>query len=258
MGTVFRIWIKNFLNLIYPLSCILCKTKLSPLSDKPLCGICWERFKFNLPPFCRICGKHLPALPALPETRQVGQAKDQKHSFRCKDCQNRPYSFSQARSVCLYEGAIKECIHLFKYKSKLSLARPLSNLMIDFARKFLDMEKIDLVLAVPLHKVKFRQRQFNQAQLLARALSRASLKEMKENLLIKIKLRPAQVNLLRAERLKNVRGSFKVNNSPYLQNKDILLVDDVLTTGATANECARTLLEAGANRVEVFTLARAN
>lgn len=243
IGTVFKAWVKNFINLFYPLSCLICKAALSPLSDKPLCEICWNKIEFSLPPFCRVCGKHLPA-------------GNQNHAFICRDCQARVYSFKKARSVCVYDGVIKECIHLFKYKSKLSLVKPLSKLMINFAHKFLDMRNVDSIIPVPLHSAKQRQRRFNQAKLLAGDLAGAFSKELQANLLIKIKSGPAQVNLLRTERLKNVRGAFKVKDARPLENKNILLVDDVLTTGATANECARTLLDAGANRIDAFVLAR--
>ena len=127
--------------------------------------------------------------------------------------------------------------------------------MIDFAHNFLDMKNIDLILPVPLSSVKLRQRQFNQAKLLAESLSGTFSKELKDSLLIKIKPGPAQVNLSRVERLKNVQGVFKVKNAEALKDKNVLLVDDVFTTGATANECAKVLLEAGAKRIDVFALA---
>lgn len=244
-GTMFRSWRDNFINLIYPLSCLICKIRLNPLSDKPLCEVCWNKIEFILPPFCRVCGKHLPA-------------KSQNHVFLCKDCQTSSYFYRCAHSVCIYDGIIKECIHLFKYKSKLSLIKPLAKLMINFAHNFLDMENINLILPVPLHRVKQRQRQFNQANLLAKSLAKAFSKELQDKLLIRIEAGVAQVNLPRTERLKNVRGAFKVQDAKSLENKNILLVDDVLTTKATANECARMLLEAGANRIDVFTLARSS
>ena len=217
-----RPWWKNFINLIYPLRCLICKVGLSPLSDKPLCEVCWNNIEFNPSP---------------------------------KDCQTSVYFYRCAHFVCIYDGIIKECIHLFKYRSKLSLVKPLGKLMIDFAHNFLDMKNIDLILPVPLSSVKLRQRQFNQAKLLAESLSGTFSKELKDSLLIKIKPGPAQVNLSRVERLKNVQGVFKVKNAEALKDKNVLLVDDVFTTGATANECAKVLLEAGAKRIDVFALA---
>ncbi len=254
LGTVFGSWVKHFLNLIYPLSCLTCKVRLTPLSDRPLCEICWNKIELILPPFCRVCGKHLPA-PL--ETDEVARpAKSQNRALICKDCQRSSYFFRAARSVCIYDGVIKKCIHLFKYQSKLSLLKPLSRLMIGFAGNFLNMKNIDLIIPVPLHSSKLRLRQFNQAQILAKSINQAFSKELQDRLLVKIRPGPAQVNLSQAERLKNVRGTFKVKNVEPLKDKTILLIDDVLTTGATAGECARMLLEAGAGRVDVFALAR--
>lgn len=132
----------------------------------------------------------------------------------------------------------------------------MSKLMIDCARNSLDMERIDLVLPVPLHSTKLRQRQFNQTKLLAEPLAKTFSKRLEHRALVKIKDSAAQVNLSRRQRLKNVRGCFKVKHAHLLENKNILLVDDVLTTGATVGECARTLSKAGTNRIEVLTLAR--
>jgi ComF family protein len=243
MGTVIGQWFKQVVNIVYPLSCLICEAALTPLSDKPLCESCWGKIELNPPPFCRVCGKHLPA-------------KNQSQAFICRDCQSFPYFFKKARSACLYDGIIKECIHLFKYKGKLSLAGPLSRLMAEAADKLLDMKNVDLILPVPLHSVKQRQRQFNQAQLLAQSLAKSFSKELKEKLLVKTKAGTAQVKLSRNDRAKNVRGTFKVKKARLLENKNILLVDDVLTTHATVNECSRILLKAGAKSVEVFTLAR--
>ena len=128
--------------------------------------------------------------------------------------------------------------------------------MIDFAHNFLDMKSIDFIIPVPLSTLKLRQRQFNQAYLLAKPLAYAFSKRLENRSLLRIKSGPAQVNLSRAERLKNVRGAFRVKNTHLLENKNILLIDDVLTTYATVNECARVLRNRGVNRVDVFTLAR--
>ena len=160
------------------------------------------------------------------------------------------------RAVCIYEGVIKDCIHLFKYNSKLSLVNPLAKLMIEHAPSFFKMEEIDFIMPVPLHMRKLRQRQFNQARLLAKVFAKEFAKKLKDNLLIKIKSGASQVTLSRRERIENVRDSFKVRDPSSIKDKYILLIDDVVTTGATVNECAKVLSEAGAGRIDVFSLAR--
>lgn len=248
--TVFKAWISSFINLIYPLSCLICKQPLTPLCNKPLCEICWKKIEFIPPPFCPVCGKPLSSVVlakgGLP-------AETQNQAFDCQNCQNYSYFFNKAYSVCIYEGIIKECIHLFKYKRKLSLVKPLSGLMIDFAGKFLDTSKIDLIVPVPLHKTKERSREFNQAKLLAYQLSQALNKQLQDKLLIKTRAIVAQASLPKSKRRKNVQGAFKALTD--IEHTNILLIDDVLTTGSTVNECAKTLLDAGAKNVDVFTLA---
>lgn len=236
-------WVKSFINLFYPLSCYICRAKLSPLRDIPLCDQCLRGIQFNQSPFCRRCGTHLPAF-------------SQKDAYYCKKCRTTPYYFKRAFSVCVYAGIVKQCIHLFKYKRKLALSKFLCRLLIDFTRSFIAIEKIDLIIPVPLHPRKLRQRQFNQAEILAQALSRAFNKRLKHNALVKIKDTPAQIDLPQAARIKNARGCFRVKNLPAVKDKNILLIDDVLTTAATVNECAKVLRQAGAKKIEVLTLAR--
>ena len=149
-------------------------------------------------------------------------------------------------------------MHSFiQYGAKLSLSEPLADLMVEFAKNSLEMSKIDLILAVPLHSKKKRQRQFNQAQLLTENLCRHFSKKIDQKILLKVKPSPSQAQLHNTERWKNVRGTFKVKNSSLVKAKNILLIDDVLTTGATVNECSKVLLESGASKIDVLTLARA-
>lgn len=132
----------------------------------------------------------------------------------------------------------------------------MANLMIEFAKSSLEMSKIDLILAVPLHNTKKRQRQFNQAQLLADELCKHFSKKTARKVLIKIKPTFSQTQLQKSERWENVHGTFKVKNNGLVKDKNILLIDDVLTTGATVNECSKMLLESGASSIDVLTLAR--
>jgi len=170
-----------------------------------------------------------------------------------------------ARAAMPYDQQLMAVIHRFKYAAKTQLARPLGGLMLSgFLRQWVS-EKIDLVLPVPLHPQKIRSRGFNQSYLLIRswqALAGAmqiALPDMTilTDLLIRTKATVPQTGLGRRQRLKNVKGVFSLRFPEKVYGKKLLVVDDVYTTGATVNECARTLLKFGAARVDVLTLARA-
>jgi ComF family protein len=158
--------------------------------------------------------------------------------------------------VCLYGGVLKECIHLFKYNERLRLSRILSELMVDFIktnRQIID--DVDIIVPVPLSAGRLWQRGYNQSEILARALAK-ELGLSFSNALVKTKSTRPQSELKRDRRLNNVRGVFGIRRGARIAGKTILLVDDVLTTGSTLNECARILLESGAGRIRALTLAR--
>lgn len=156
----------------------------------------------------------------------------------------------------MYDGIIKRCIHLFKYQSKLSLIKPLSGLLIDCAHSSINMHEIDLIVPVPLHRSKLRQRQFNQAELLAQSLAKAFSKKLDKKTLTRCESRGTQVNLSGNQRRRNVHNAFGIKNTSRVKDKRILLVDDVFTTGATVNECAKMLIHSKAMSVDVISLAR--
>lgn len=149
-----------------------------------------------------------------------------------------------------------KAIHLFKYNGNFHLALPLGQMLADSVEKLLGIDSVDLLLPVPLHTKRLRERGFNQAVLLARPLSNRYNIPLVTSVLKRSRWTEPQVNLDRRVRRKNVRGSFMVSNSSFLSGKNILLLDDVYTTGATINECGKTLLRAGAKEVYVLTLAR--
>ena len=156
-------------------------------------------------------------------------------------------------------------IHRFKYAGKIQLAGLLGGLMLNAYRRFWQHAKFDLILPVPLHTKKLRKRGFNQSYLLIRSwksISNLPATELSTNpvatdVLIKSKATLPQTGLGRQQRLKNVKGAFRVLTPHKVKAKKVLLIDDVYTTGATVNECARVLLKAGAERVDVLTVARA-
>ena len=234
----------GLIDLIYPKICLICKSKLNIQSGKDglVCLKCWGKIKRNLPPFCRSCGRHLEATNFT------------KHI--CPNCVKKKLHFDRAFSPCVYEGVIKELIHEFKYKSKDYLGHTLSELMIEFIREYnLPMEYIDFIVPVPLHKSRLREREFNQAEILGNHIAVEFNKDLLNNNLIRHQPTKTQTELKEDERFLNVKGSFSVKEKAFIKAKNILLIDDVLTTAATSSEAAYALKEAGANIVFILTLA---
>ena len=165
----------------------------------------------------------------------------------------------------VYDQQAMAIIHRFKYAGKTQLARPFGGLLLNTFLRYWQDEAIDLILPVPLHRQKFRQRGFNQSYLMVdcwktiAALNPliAAHKHPRSDVLSRNKATASQTGLGRQQRLKNVKGAFRVRLPETVHARKVLVVDDVYTTGATVNECARSLLEAGAAQVDVLTLARA-
>jgi len=240
---MFKRMIKGLADIVYPKICLGCKQKLkAPAPYDLICGECWSKIKRNSPPFCHSCGRHL----------------DKKNLAKniCPACLRQKTHFDRAFSPCVYDGIIKELIHEFKYRNKDHLGAPLSRLMIDFIREYnLPIDCLDFIMPVPLHKTRFREREFNQAQILAEAISKEFKKPSLTDVLLRHRHTRTQTDLKTQERLGNVKGSFSINRLEDITGRNILLVDDVLTTGATSSEAAGVLKEAGANIVFVLTLA---
>jgi competence protein ComFC len=238
-----HVLISGFVDILYPKICLVCRNKLKAVAISELvCPGCWAKIKKNHPAFCRRCGRNL-----------------EKKSFAlhvCLGCIKRTLHFDRAFSPCVYEGTIKELIHQFKYGKKDYLGPLLSSLMIEFIEDYdLPIDLLDLIIPVPLYPARLREREFNQAEILSRQLAKAFNKEVLTDNLIRHRPTKTQTELPPAERLLNVKESFAVKNTKALDGKNILLVDDVLTTGATASEAALTLKDAGAHIVFVLTLA---
>jgi ComF family protein len=175
----------------------------------------------------------------------------------CGECMKEKPPFEKASAYGSYEGGLRELIHLLKYDHVLSAADVLGRMLAE-ATTDLEAEFVDapLVVPVPLHQSKLRQRGFNQSELIARAMAKASGRELEiaPKLLIRKRETDSQTGLTRQQRIANLRGAFGVTNA--IAGCDILLVDDVFTTGTTSSECARVLRRAGAKRIWVATVAR--
>ena len=158
-------------------------------------------------------------------------------------------------SACIYDDALKELVHSFKYKGKTVLANIFSKLMIDYIKDNPEITDVDLVTVVPLYKDRLREREFNQSLLIANPISK-ECSIMLTNTLEKTRTTRYQNELMKSERLKNLEGAFSVSSKTDIKDKNILLIDDIMTTGSTLGECAKTLLNGGAKSVKCFTLAR--
>lgn len=237
--------INGLIDIVYPKKCLACKNKIGEHSrtiDNLICNACWEEIEKNMPPFCYSCGRRLD---------KASLAKN-----ICPACIKRKLHFDRAFSPCIYTGIIKDLIHEFKYNNKDYLGASLSKLMIDFIKEYnLPMQYIDLVVPIPLHKTRLRQREFNQAEVLSKYISGEFNKDLSKEVLRRSRPTKTQTELEPQNRLLNVKDSFAVTRQDRIRDKNILLVDDVLTTGATSSEAARTLKKAGANIVFVLTLA---
>ncbi|MGB9629987.1 MAG: ComF family protein, partial [Thermodesulfobacteriota bacterium] len=174
----------------------------------------------------------------------------------CGGCLRKERYFTIARSIGVYEGLLREAIHRWKYKGKTSLNAYFGKWMAEGLSRYWNPNELDLLIPVPLHKTRLRDRGFNQALLLAKEIhSKTGIPYLKRALQ-KRKPTPPQVNLSGLERERGVRGAFEITPRDQIHEKSILLIDDVYTTGATVNECAKVLLKGGAKRVDVLTLAR--
>jgi ComF family protein len=231
-------------DLIFPPLCLICKTLLDDKEeDLTLCPNCRKAIRSVHPPYCPRCG-----LP-VPSGDEAGHL--------CGPCLKERWHFEVHRSSGLYEGALKEAIHRFKYSGIFPLVRVFGDLLQSTLHTLSQDYPVDVMIPVPLHIRRLRERGFNQAFLLVRELSKRTGIPYEGRALKKIKDTPVQIALKKRERKKNLTGAFQVKNQEAIQGKAVVLVDDVYTTGATVNECSRTLLRAGAERVAVLTVARA-
>jgi ComF family protein len=165
--------------------------------------------------------------------------------------------FTMARALGAYEGSLQEAIHRWKYEGKTYLTPFFAEWMEEGLNRHWGPHSLDLLIPVPLHTQRLRERGFNQALLLVKELSRRTGIPYRKTILQKKKPTIPQVNLSGTEREKGLRGAFQVIGKEELLGKSVLLVDDVYTTGATVNECSKVLLRGGAERVNVLTLAHA-
>lgn len=228
----------NLLNQLFPPACPLCSRTFPCSWSEPFCSGCLQGF-LPLP------DAHCPRC-ALPFSAAAGSV------HLCGHCSRKPPPYTKVYSAGLYQQELRRAIHQFKFNNAVGLDRPLGVLLERALAKPL---AIDLILPVPMHRRRLRQRSYNQALLLARELGRLRGLPVASRLLLRVKQSAPQQGLTARERESNLRGAFEVVKK--LGGARVLLVDDVMTTGATARECAEVLLDAGATAVEVAVVGRA-
>jgi ComF family protein len=236
----FKIWADWAVSQVLPHRCIACaETVLGP----GFCSRCWPALRFITAPHCFGCGDPFE-VPASPESR-------------CAICSADPPPWQRARAIWRYNDASKGPVLALKYQDRTGFANIAAPLLRRVGQALLDAPNAVLV-PVPLHWTRLAWRGFNQAALLADALHRVSGVMVDKHALRKVRRTPPQQGLDRAQRQINIRKAFAVKSSAAsrLSGRSVILVDDVITTGATAAACTKVLLKAGATSVDVLTLAR--
>jgi ComF family protein len=234
-------WVSALFDIVYPRSCVGCGRAVA----EPAAHLCWDclaGLEIVTEPFCEHCGDPVEGLI--------------ENTYECSICRLGTRHFDRARSAARFRGGLKTAIHGFKYEAATFVGRDLVALLSACVRAHYSRVAFDAVTYVPLHPRKERERRYNQSALLARGLAASIGVPVLPRCLARVRPTPTQTGLSAAERDRNVRGAFRAERKEWIDGRMLLLVDDVMTTGATVGECSRVLKEAGAAGVYVVTVAR--
>ena len=228
-------------SLVYPASCVVCARSVE--RREYLCPDCLGQAPRITPPFCAKCSE--PFSGAITQT------------FSCANCEHRLLHFDAAVAAYRSRGVVRKLVHAFKYGRQRHLRHPLAQWLGETMNDpRLRGRRFDLVVPVPLHPARERERGFNQAALLAELLAQ-QIQTPLQMALERIRHTGTQTAYDRAERMENLRDAFRLRKNRNVRELHVLLIDDVLTTGSTLSECARVLRDAGAVSVSAATAARA-
>ena len=233
-------------SVLFPAPCRLCDELLTRATPLPLCDACLASFQRLPEKICDICGCLLEALPATEGERLL-----------CPFCRQQSYGFDRARSFAVYDGALVRAVLLLKFEAMTPLGSWFAARLAEVVERAGESLAADVVVPVPLHRERQRERGYNQAELLARPLARQLGLPCRPVLLVRTRPRPDKLHLSLEERWESVRGAFAARPGSQVDNLRVLLVDDVMTTGATLDACAKALREAGAKSVTGLTVGRA-
>ena len=249
-GILLRVWdhqtgriarlASGLVDALLPPLCLSCRVPVD--RQGTLCAECWKQVDFLGPPHCACCG--LPFSFEMPE------------ASLCASCVASPPPYRRLRAATRYSDISRRLILGYKHGDQLHMTPALAGWLDRAGAELLD--DADLIVPVPLHRWRLLARRYNQAAVLAHALGRATGIAVSDRALQRVKRTPSQGRLTRSQRARNVQGAFRVKASmrPEIADRRVLLVDDVLTSGATAGACARVLRRAGATAVDLLTLAR--
>ncbi|MBI3316330.1 MAG: ComF family protein [Candidatus Omnitrophica bacterium] len=233
---MFRSCLEIGASLIFPATCELCERP----ARAGVCASCRQAIRLIEPPFCPSCGRTLHDPDAA----------------LCAHCREETFHFDRAYACTWYEGPAKELLHTYKFNGRKFLKNYFAALLEDFMRLHLDPARFDGVLAVPIDREKKSDRGFNQSGFLSQAVARTFGMNERSSWLLRTQAGTPQARLTKARRRTNVHGSFHAAEDSRLAGAKLLLIDDILTTGHTASECARVLKTAGAAAVTTLAVAR--
>lgn len=234
------------IGVLFPAGCRVCDRLLTTASRVPICKDCLSSFIRVPAVACTTCGRPLV---------EFGSAQEQP--LLCPACRDHTYAFERARSFALYEGALVKTILLLKFEQIQPLGAWFAERLAEVVQNEAEALAADVIVPVPLHRQRERERGYNQAALLSRPLAKKLGLPHKAVLLMRTQPRPDKHILSLKERWESVRGAFATRPGSQVDNQRVLLVDDVLTTGATLDACSRALRGAGAKSVVGLTVARA-
>jgi ComF family protein len=237
-----RGWLNAGLGLLYPEVCQICGAARATPEEGYVCGQCRAKARFIEEPFCECCGRPFKG--------------DITTRFECSNCKEMQWAFQSARSAVVARDPVLDVIHRYKYQRALWFEPFLAGLLVEAAQPVLAGGNWQMIVPVPLHASKEREREFNQAERLADRLGAAVQIPVNKRLMQRVIPTRTQTQLSRQERLANVRNAFAMQRGQRLNGERVVLVDDVFTTGATTSACARVLSAAGAGQVCVWTVAR--
>jgi ComF family protein len=245
LGLAFREALDALASIVFPAPCRICEATLTTASRIPICSACLSSLQPLDGAACQKCGRPFVSAIAAASVQPL-----------CHLCRRDVYNFDFARSFAVYNDAMVRAIVLLKYHEVTPLGSWFAARLEELVARNPDIFAADVVVPVPLHASRLRERGYNQAELIARPLAKRLGLPLRSYLLVRTRPRPEKLKLTRKERWRTVRGAYAMRTAAKIDKVRVLLVDDVFTTGATLDSCAQALRKAGAGRVVALTVAR--